>query len=228
MKKIFLVSILFQMMTAIALFPLSNDSSDPGDSGSPYHGWEILETEHFRFIFEPENEPEALEIITFAEEIYDQVTGFLEHKPDKIDVFLNGRYETANGLFSPVAPHIELYITSPTNYFHGSKTEHWLKYLLTHELTHYVHLTSDEGFLNVLAAIFGSSMELPYTVFSHQWMSEGITTNLETLFTNGGRGRNPLFEIYYKAPIVEGTMFSFDQSHYTTMLPPYGRRTYVA
>ena len=47
--------------------------------------------------------------------------------------------------------HIELYVTAPTDHFLGSRTESWLKILLTHELTHYVHASMDRGFFYALS-----------------------------------------------------------------------------
>lgn len=185
--------------------------------------WVQAETEHFRFIYEPRDRPYVDELLTFCEPIYEKVTGFFHSYPKKIPVIVRGRIDEANGFTSFLPARIELYLTAPTDHFLGARTESWLKILLTHELTHYVHASMDRGFFFALSHVFGSDVTGATLFFLPGWMIEGPSTNLETLFTEGGRGRNPLFEMYWKAPVEERKLFSLEQAAYSSAFPPPGR-----
>ena len=189
--------------------------------------WEQAETEHFRFIFEPRDRPAVDELLTFCEPVYQRVTGFFHSYPKKVPVIVHGRIDEANGVTTFLPARIELYLTAPTDHFLGARTESWLKILLTHELTHFVHASMDSGFFFTLSRLFGSDLSAASFFFLPGWMIEGPSTNLETRFTEGGRGRNPLFEMYSKAPVEEGKLFSLEQGAYGSAFPPPDR-IYVA
>ncbi len=190
--------------------------------GSPWR-WEQAETEHFLFVFEPRDRASVDELLTFCEPIYQEITGFFHSYPKKIRVVVRGRIDVANGFTSFLPPRIELYLTAPTDHFLGARTESWLKILLTHELTHYVHASMDRGFFYTLSLVFGPDAAGAHFAFLPGWMIEGPSTNTETMFTAGGRGRNPLFEMMYEAPVEEGKLFSLEQAAYQSDFPPAGR-----
>ncbi len=189
--------------------------------------WEQAETEHFRFVFEPRDRPSVDELLTFCEPVYERITGYFHSYPKKVPVIVRGRIDAANGFTSFLPARIELYLTAPTDHFLGARTESWLKILLTHELTHYVHASMDTGFFFTLSRLFGGEISAAGLFFLPGWMIEGPSTNLETLFTAGGRGRNPLFEMSFKAPVEEGRLFSLEQGAYGSAFPPPDR-IYVA
>jgi len=185
--------------------------------------WLITETEHFHFIYKERDVQAVKELVSFAEEVYQDVTGLLKSKPETIHCVINGETDAANGFYSPLPPHLTLYVQYPINQFLGARTENWLKALLVHELTHYVHLTYEEGYIAALSTVFGPALKSVHMVPLEGWVVEGITTNTETVFTEGGRGRNPFFEVTYKAPIMENNLFSLKQAEYSSFFPPRGR-----
>jgi hypothetical protein len=189
--------------------------------------WESAETEHFIFIFEPQYRGSVNELLTFCEPIYREITGFFHSYPRKVPVVIRGRVDAANGFTTFLPMHIELYLTAPTDHFLGSRTESWLKILLTHELTHYVHASMDRGFFYALSRVFGADAAGAHFAFLPGWMIEGPSTYNETAFTNGGRGRSPLFEMLSKAPAENGRLFSLEQAAYGSAFPPPDR-IYVA
>jgi hypothetical protein len=193
----------------------------------PFHGWKQVQTEHFVFIFEEYDKDAVNELVTFCEEVYTKVTAYFDSYPETIKCLVLGRIDLANGSFSFPPSHLRLYVTAPTQPWLGSRRENWLKLLLVHELTHYVHLAHNEGFMSWFSHLFGRDLRAGNALFLPGWMIEGITVNIETLFTQGGRGRNPFFEIYYKAPIIEEKFFSLAQASYSSVYPPKGR-IYVA
>ena len=55
------------------------------------------------------------------------------------------------------------------------------------------------------------------------WFLEGIATHTETLFTDGGRGRNPFFEMEYRAFVLSHGFFPLSQAAYSSYFPPADR-----
>lgn len=193
----------------------------------PFQGWNRTETEHFTFIYEQRDTKSVEELLTYCEEVYDLVTGYFESYPDNIKCVIWGGVDSANGSYAAFPHRINLIVTSPSNPWLGSRTENWLKVLLIHELTHYVHLSYNKGFFHVLGKIFGEDLEVAQGGLQPGWMIEGIAVALETVFSEGGRGRNPFFELYWKAPILENNLFTLRQASYMSPYPP-GGRIYVA
>ncbi|TFG63336.1 MAG: hypothetical protein E4H36_05860, partial [Spirochaetales bacterium] len=192
-------------------------------SAEPYRGRLQTETEHFLFIYEEKDTDAVRELVTFAENVYTRVTAYFGYHPERVYVIVNGRTDDANGSYSPMPSRLELYISSPSAPLMGTRTANWLEILFTHEFTHWVHLTYGPGFYGSLARVFGELSTAPLGFHIPGWMTEGIAINIETMFTEGGRGRNPFFEIYYKAPVMEGNLFSLWQAAYGSIYPPRGR-----
>lgn len=193
----------------------------------PSFGWALsrnkITTEHFILIFEKDNEQWAREIASFADDVYEQLSSLLDNRPPKIKVVIHSDVDMANGSYYPVPEYLNLYITSPRDFFLGAKTENWLKALFTHELTHYISLSYESGWLYELSRFFGPVLRPGAAVFQPGWIIEGITTYTETRFTQGGRGRNPYFEMIYRAQILENSMPSLKQAAYSPYIQPYGR-----
>lgn len=186
------------------------------------------ETEHFVFIFQPESEEAAADLIRYAESVYLQVTGFFDFYPEKIRCLIYGNTDRANGYFTPMPPHhISVFTAFPVNHIFNDGNDSWLRVVFTHELVHHVHLTADYGFLAEASRIFGEPVKNTAGGFLPGWAIEGITVYLETMFTSGGRGRSKFFELYYKAPILENAFMSPEQTAYESSYPPPGR-IYVA
>lgn len=193
----------------------------------PLFGWTVsrykITTEHFIFIFEKDNEVWAQEIASFAEEVYENLSSLLENCPPQIKAVIHSDVDMANGSFYPVPEYLNLYITSPRDFFLGAKTENWLRSLFTHELTHYLSISYESGWLYEMSKFFGPILRPGAAVFQPGWVLEGITTYNETRFTQGGRGRNPYFEMIYRAQILENSMPSLKQAAYSPYIQPYGR-----
>lgn len=190
--------------------------------------WHSTDTEHFTFVYRAEHRWAADHLVGFAEEVYSDVTTFFESTPDRVDVVVYGESDLANGYYSPAPPqHIGLYVAQPTLPFLGARTESWLRSLLVHELTHFVHANYDRGLFHILGSVFGRSLSGLSLGLVPLWTTEGLAINAETMLGPGGRGRDPFFEMKYKAPIVEDRLFSLDQAGYDSHLAPAGRY-YVA
>ncbi|TVQ23623.1 MAG: hypothetical protein EA382_09535, partial [Spirochaetaceae bacterium] len=186
--------------------------------------WLRADTDRFRFIYTDDQQWAVDELLLFADEIHDSVTGLFGTSIGRVPVVLYGRSDLANGYYTPAPPqHVALYTVTPSLPWMGARTDSWLRLLLTHELTHYVQANFRPGVFGALGRMFGSSIGALDIGFAPLWFTEGLAIYAETEFTSGGRGSDPFFEMEYKAPIIAGSMFSFAQAGYDSHLAPRGR-----
>ena len=186
--------------------------------------WLHRDTEHFTFIYREAHQYAVDELVVYAEDVYDEVTGLFESTPERVPVVLFGETDLANGYYSPAPPqHIGLYLPQPTLPFLGARTGSWLRSLLVHELTHFVQANYERGLFYAIGTVFGRSLTGLSLGLVPPWHTEGLAVNTETIFSSGGRGRDPFFEMTYKAPIVEDRLFSLKQAGYDSHLAPSGR-----
>lgn len=194
---------------------------------APYEGWKVLETDHFRFIYEPAHESAAVEAAGYAEEVYEVVTDSMDYYPDNVPVVIRGRTAGANGYYTPFPHQINLFVTSPSGPWMGARSESWIKVLFIHEFTHYVHFANRKGFLGALSRLFGHDLTAAHGLFFPGWLLEGITVTNESYYSEGGRGSNPFFAMKYRAFIEEGSFWSYRKSKFGSAYAPRDR-IYVA
>lgn len=225
-------TILVLLFLFSGLINLSAEES--GETSAPrswedesYQGWLQAETEHFRLIYEPRDREIAGIFASVSEGVYKKVTAYFDRRPEKITCIIQGRFDAPNGSYSLLPDKITLY-TAPL-LFNSLSTQcrSWAEMLLTHELTHYLHITDPRGMAGFFGRLFGSSLTAVQGAMMPGWYVEGITTNTETRFTQGGRGRNPYFEAVYKAMVMEDRLFTPQQSEFYAPRHPPGR-IYVA
>ena len=198
----------------------------PGLLGAEgFTGWQQTSTKHFVFVYEKRDRAVVAELRSFSEQVYSEVTSFFGSYPKRIWVVVDGRVDTANGYYTggTVPSHLVLYVTSPSVPVLGTKEKQYLRLLLTHELTHYVHLDYNGGLFAVLSRVLGPGMKPADSLFMPDWMKEGIAVNNETMFTEGGRGRDPFFAMEGRALVLENRFFSLRQAAYGSAFPPQDR-----
>ncbi len=214
-------------LTALIFILLSANIIAATKSQDPYSGWLVTSTPHFKIIYEKTSIKSVNEIIGFSEDVYNTVTAFFDSYPEKIILVIHDRIDIANGSFYPAPPHINLYVTAPSEPEFGAKIDNWLKFLLTHELTHYVNMTIKKGLFYQLSKFMGKSvLSIPGGLLPG-WAIEGIAVKLETDLTGFGRGNNPFFEMFSKSLVLEDKLFSWRQAAYTSLHPPFSR-IYIA
>jgi hypothetical protein len=189
--------------------------------------WKEISTEHFIFIYREKDKAAVAELVTYCEDVYNKVTQFLDSYPKEIRCIVLGNTDEANGIYTFPPHHIELNVATSTTIWASPYTENYLKEGLIHELTHYVQIKTEKGMCAVLASIFGDALKGVDFAFMPGWLIEGFTTNTETIFTKGGRGRNSFFEIVYRAPLLEDHFFTLEQAEYSSPFPPQDK-IYVA
>lgn len=207
------------------LFTINNLSAQNQENS--YTGWLETETEHFKIIYEEMSVESVIEITTFCEEVYNSVTKFFDSYPEKVVLVIHDRIDISNGSYYPAPPHINMYVSPPSTVEFGAKVDNWLRFLLIHELTHYVNMTIEKGLFYQLSRVLGKSVASIPGGLMPGWAIEGIAVKLESDFTDGGRGNNPFFEMYSKALIMEDKLFSWRQAAYSSYHPPLSR-IYIA
>ncbi|MFP4151324.1 MAG: TolB family protein [Alkalispirochaeta sp.] len=190
-------------------------------------GWVVHETEQFTIIFrgdDPFAVAAAAEIVLLAPQVWERTTTQMGYAPKKrVPVVLRGDTAYANGYFTPLPPHIELFISAPSRYQLGAATESWLELVFTHELIHYIHLTRPRGFFGTASRLFGPLTSAGSILFMPGWAIEAPTVYAETTLTSGGRGTDPFFAMTWLAPIYEDEMYSYDEAGFPPPLPPEDR-----
>ena len=189
----------------------------------PAGAWNRIDTEYTSIIFEEKDAPYAQTIASFADEVLLELATLLEHLPKrKVPVILSGRTALSNGMFAPFPASIILYLTSPVDRFLGSRSASWLRSLYTHELTHYLHLTSPVGPAKYLSFL-GPEVPSMNSALMPLWWIEGITTYTESEYAQGGRGDSPLFALTWQSPMLENSLWTLSQGRYNSSFPPSGR-----
>jgi len=188
-----------------------------------FSGWSRVRTEHFIFVFEERDQQAVRELLSFAEDVYSDVTLFLDSAPRDIWVVVRGRIDSANGYTDASPPRIVLYLAPPSEPLFGLDASSYLRLLFVHELTHFVNFQYDKGILSVGESLFGPGVKEAEAILYGYAAMEGIATVTETLYTDGGRGRNPFFELEPRALALEHSFFSLERVSYGSSFPPFDR-----
>lgn len=185
--------------------------------------WSSIETVHTTIIFEERDAQSAQSLASFADEVLLELASLLEHMPKrKVPVILAGRPAFSNGMYASFPSSVILYLTSPVDRFLGSRSSSWLRSLYTHELTHYLHLSSPIGLAKYLMFL-GPEVPAMNTALMPLWWVEGITTYTESEYAPGGRGDSPLFALTWQSPMIQDSLWSLSQGRYNSAFPPSGR-----
>src|SRR5208283_848107 len=134
------LGLLFELQVRVWAGP---DAREPD-----FSGWSRVRTEHFVFVFEERDQEAVRELLSFAEEVYGELTLFLDSTPQDIWVVLRGRIDTANGYTTASPPHIVLYLAPPSEPLLGLDGSSYLRLLFVHELTHYLNFQYPKGLLS--------------------------------------------------------------------------------
>lgn len=185
--------------------------------------WQKIESEHFKIVYKQADREYAEELYSICEDVYDTVCAVFDHYPKKVNVLITSTDDTSNGYSLAFMDYIVLQTASPAPIYFGPSTDNTIKRIFIHEFTHHIDMTCGGGILQTLMSLSFKNPSGLFTAFAPYWLTEGIATNLETMLTTSGRGRGPLFELQYKGPILESSLFSVDQSNYTAFESPSGR-----
>jgi hypothetical protein len=148
----------------------------------------------------------------------------LNKKPRRISIILQNQTVESNG-FVQLAPRRSEFYAIPGQEF---DYQDWLNSLAVHELRHVVQLDKIAG--NLRAPLFET---LAFTIFGVSlpaWFFEGDAVVTETTLTAAGRGRQPSWEMPFRANLLSGRDFNYAKNYmgsYKDRTPGYYQLGYM-
>ncbi|WP_343558509.1 hypothetical protein [Sphingobacterium sp.] len=202
--KNIIISILTQFI--LTLYSKNTFAQFFEDSQAPLsQKWFKIETPNFKLIFPEEMKGAAP---TLANQVYNSLritSRNYQIKPRQIPFIIHNTNLQTNGFVQLSPRKSELYSTA------GAEPDNqtWLPNLILHESR---HVNQFDKLTGKLHAPFFEQLALAYyglTVPS--WFFEGDATLTETIYSLGGRGRLPSFEMPIKANFLSQQKYSFNK-----------------
>jgi len=204
-----------------------DDEDDPFAARAPVVHWRTLYTPHFRIHFYEGERYIAERAAGIAERAHESLTRYLDWLPGgRIDITLVDATDSANGFASSL----------PNNFIYGygvppeplsslNDFDDWLNVLISHELTHVVHLDTILGLPRVVDLIFGK-ISAPNLV-QPNWFIEGLAVLNESRVTTGGRIRSSLYDMYLRTAILEDRFHDISAVSNGPLAFPQGEAAYL-
>jgi WD40-like Beta Propeller Repeat len=171
--------------------------------------WEVIETPHFRIIFDSKQYELALSYAQGAEESFAALTPVFREWPEKTAIVLDDSTDMANGSATNLPyPLIFAYPVLPTATDSVSDYGNWGRELITHEYTHILNFEPVGGIMRPLSWVFGSIIHP--NILLPRWYAEGLAVDLETRFSKHGRLRSANFTSIVRAMSDEQTLHQED------------------
>ncbi len=185
-------------------------------AGNPDLRWRTLETEHFYIHYYATEEEAAERVAMVAEKAYEELTLGWGHPVFlKIHVTLSDNQDTANGSATAVPfPQIRAFATAPEALSVLDAFDDWLDILITHELTHVVHLDTVHGVSRIANAILGFGVLGKITspnLLQPRWIVEGVATMEESTHSSQGRRYSAQFDAFMRMAVADGLFQHIDQ-----------------
>ncbi|MHA7877758.1 MAG: hypothetical protein ACX93T_02410 [Bacteroidota bacterium] len=172
--------------------------------------WYQLRTQHGDIIFRGNIYREAQQLANRLTHIHEPIIQSLGTHPYRVPIILRNQKARPSG-FVTLMPHKVELGTFPTQDYNFVGAVDWLSILTVHEFRHvvqYAHLK--QNFNQLLYWLGGDAcwggmiaINLPL------WFLEGDTTSMETILTQGGRGRIPYFSLRYRTNLLTHRNFSY-------------------
>ncbi len=173
---------------------------------SPYTRYKTFETAHFKFTYAEGYFDFTEKAAGYFEQAHAILQPILQWTPrGKTSVLIADNEDAANGFSMPaLRVGMVLVATPPETWFSTSYTEDWIKLLVFHEYTHFLHLDPTTGWMELLRIVFGDGIRP--NGLQPMWMIEGLAVYMETRTTRLGRGRSPYWESILRAFVHEGKL----------------------
>ncbi|MDH3326068.1 MAG: hypothetical protein OEM38_05045, partial [Gammaproteobacteria bacterium] len=190
--------------------------------------WQTLNSKHFELHFHDDEQELAEKSIDIAEKVLQELQSTFNWIPkEKIEIILTDEFDSSNGfVIAPFLPslRITLYPTAPDNI---SEVDDWLELLITHELTHAIHIDKASGNALVIRKLFGRHPLSFPNIMQPSWILEGLATYLETDEIRGiGRGQDDIFGMMMRMEVKKGIK-SFEEVNLDTSNWPIGTTRYL-
>ncbi|MFH1875031.1 MAG: DPP IV N-terminal domain-containing protein [Pseudomonadota bacterium] len=196
----------------LILFSLIFTQSLYAASFDPKIKWETIKTEHFVVNYPKEIQSVAFDMARILEEAYAKLSPELNWKPwGRTEIVVTDASDESNAL-ATVLPYNIIYfrIAPPPPDSSLANYDNYLKMLVTHELTHIIHIDANRKFLKPFRIIFGKTTA-PVGI-TPLWVKEGTAVYEETVKTEAGRGRASYSEMLIRTAILEDKFPPIDRA----------------
>lgn len=185
-------------LVALLLPASARAGSDPDQT------WATIATAHFDIHYHDGGRDMALHAAAVAEEALAKLAPVLGWTPsERIQVVLRDESDGANGFASAANyDRLTLLASPPEADAELGNYDDWLHLLITHELTHILHLDNVSGVPGVFNDVFGKVL-LPNQA-TPNWFIEGLATWAESAYTPAGRVGDAWFEMYIRTSVLAG------------------------
>jgi Tol biopolymer transport system component len=130
-----------------------------------------------------------------------------------LDVVVADVDDSPNGNATPLPrPRVQISAMGPAGNDELGNYDDWLRYVLTHELAHVVHLEEARGAVRAGRKLFGRAPFLFPNLATPPWMIEGLATVEETRGTAFGRGGDPDARMVLRMAALEERFLREDQA----------------
>ncbi|MBI4408540.1 MAG: PD40 domain-containing protein, partial [Gemmatimonadetes bacterium] len=182
--------------------------------------------------FAPGLEALAWHTADVAESAYAQLARRLIAPPrGTIEIVLTDNVDFSNGAATPFPSNrIFVYAKPPVDDLSLGYYHDWIDLVVTHELTHILHLDATGWLGRALRQVFGrvpSGWPLFPAVFTPQWNIEGLATHEESRLTGFGRVNGSFFEMMLRTAVLERRFEPIDRATGNTPIWPDGTRPYL-
>ncbi|HEY4395571.1 MAG TPA: hypothetical protein VGP64_15985 [Polyangia bacterium] len=190
----------------------------------PRADWYTLQTPHFEIQFYADEQAFAERVAHFAERAFRLNTRYFNWRPSgRVIVTLTDISDGANGEASSVPYNfINAFGVPPDSLDELNDFDDYVKLLITHELTHVVHL---DTMLSPCPLIYNTLLGKTWApnLAEPVWFIEGMAVLMESRQTTAGRLRSSFYDMHLRVPFLEGRPFGLDQI--TAIPDPYPQGT---
>jgi hypothetical protein len=190
-----LAGVLFSCLAVYAL----------AQSQNPLLDWRTLDTEHFHIHFTAPQVSNARVAAAIAESQYARLTkAFDWHPAHKIHIRLVDNSDRPQGVAN-VIPYTQAEILLvPPDEGELISSDDWMTLVLSHELTHVIHLDKTRGTPAGMQDLFGRHPWLFPGRMQPTWGIEGLAVYWESTVNRQGRGGAPWFEMLMRMEVANG------------------------
>lgn len=234
------ITFLFFIFFWICLFPAGWSQTSLLNNNPPSVKWERIRSEHTDIIYPKPAARDAQRLAQTMDALYEPVSYSLGARPHRISIILQNQNAISNGFVTLSPRRSEFYYMPPQRHtFLG--TNDWLELLAVHEFRHVVQFEKGKrGLIDLAHTAFGQNVRAFLgNIAVPLWFWEGDAVALETVMTPSGRGRQPEFDMLFRANLLERGGFNYHKqylrsfkhavpNHYVTgyLLSTYLRRQY--
>ena len=210
----------------VALLTLIAAAAFPA-SLPPRYRFKTLQAGRIKVHFHAEVEKPARRTLALVLEILPRLEERYRVKVPSLDVVVHDASDSPNGLATSFPyPFVEIRTAS----FDGAEsgpTESWLRMVVTHELTHIVHIEQAGGVWGFGRRLFGRAPFLFPDALQPSFFIEGLAVREETKGTAFGRGRHTYTKMLVDEAARSGQLERIDEATLGLDLWPLGNAPYL-